>query len=214
MSENERMTTGAGAAAHLGDEVLEMCADRALAGAERAAAERHLAACPACRARLGEWQALFARLEALPEFAPAPGFADRVIARLRPAAAGAAAGAARAARPWVPWSLAWPHWVRRAWPVAAGAAAVWGAAFTAGLVWFARRWALGPAEVAGWALGELREAFWTGVVRVAAAFATAGVSPDPRWALATLVALVALALWGARVLYVHALHPRGTSSYA
>lgn len=48
-----------------------------------AALEGHLAACDACRSTAEEWRVLYARIAALPRFAPAPGFALRVMAGVR-----------------------------------------------------------------------------------------------------------------------------------
>lgn len=45
--------------------------------------EAHLESCRACRERVDEWQVLYSRIAALPQFSPAPGFAARVMAGVR-----------------------------------------------------------------------------------------------------------------------------------
>jgi anti-sigma factor RsiW len=52
---------------HLDDYLLNEYLDSILNAARRAEVESHLAACPACAARLAELRALFAALESLPE---------------------------------------------------------------------------------------------------------------------------------------------------
>lgn len=51
--------------------------------AGNAGVEQHLAACQSCRAGVAEWQVLYRGIEALPHFEPAPGFALRVMAKVR-----------------------------------------------------------------------------------------------------------------------------------
>lgn len=69
---------------HLSDETLNELLDEALAPEPRAAAERHLAGCADCAARLADLRVLFAGLAALPEEGLETDLAPRVIARLRP----------------------------------------------------------------------------------------------------------------------------------
>ncbi|MEK7325637.1 MAG: zf-HC2 domain-containing protein, partial [Chloroflexota bacterium] len=52
---------------HLNDTDFSEYLDSALDAARRAEVESHLAACPACAARLAELRALFAALESLPD---------------------------------------------------------------------------------------------------------------------------------------------------
>src|SRR5690349_22220113 len=52
---------------HLSEETLNEYLDGALPSSMRAEAESHLAACPACRARVEALRSLFAELDALPE---------------------------------------------------------------------------------------------------------------------------------------------------
>lgn len=66
--------------AHLAPEAVE----RLALGAEASSREgRHLAGCARCRAEVGEVRALHVGLAALAPLAPSPGFADRVMARVR-----------------------------------------------------------------------------------------------------------------------------------
>lgn len=62
---------------------LEAYVEEALPDAERAVLESHLHECGRCRAEVEEWRALFTALEGLPAFAPASGFADRVMRQVR-----------------------------------------------------------------------------------------------------------------------------------
>lgn len=68
-------------------ERLEAFVEGGLDAGERAVVESHLMGCPACQTAVEEWRALFAALEGLPQFEPAPGFADRVMARVHVAPA-------------------------------------------------------------------------------------------------------------------------------
>jgi hypothetical protein len=62
--------------------------DAWLAGALAPAAQEHLAHCPACQERADTEREIVTLLRGMPIFGPAPGFADRVMARVRvPAAA-------------------------------------------------------------------------------------------------------------------------------
>lgn len=62
---------------------LEALVEGVLAEAERSAVEQHLVSCLRCQAEVEEWRAVFAALAALPRLAPSPGFADRILARVR-----------------------------------------------------------------------------------------------------------------------------------
>jgi anti-sigma factor RsiW len=59
---------------------LEAFVEGTLSDGDRAVIESHLLGCSRCESEVEEWQALFAMLSDLPSFAPAPGFADRVMA--------------------------------------------------------------------------------------------------------------------------------------
>jgi hypothetical protein len=57
--------------------------DAWLAGALAPAAQAHLAGCPACQERADTEREIVAMLSGLPLLSPTPGFADRVMARVR-----------------------------------------------------------------------------------------------------------------------------------
>lgn len=191
---------------HLNDETLERYADRDLRGAKAAAAERHLESCEACRTRLAEWESLFLQMATLPRFAPAPGFADRVMVRVVAAAQPAKARAA--------WQPVVATWGRRLWPAAAAAATVW--TFTVGgaLAWVSRRADVGPGELLGWGIVQARDAFWTTLVRVAGAIQLPAVEVDVAGLLAFAAFLSLLALWGARILLRYAVSTTKVRLYA
>jgi anti-sigma factor RsiW len=67
---------------HLTETLLNEYLDAALDSFSRRQAETHLAACPACRARLDELQATFAALETVPEQALGRDLAPGVLIRL------------------------------------------------------------------------------------------------------------------------------------
>lgn len=64
-------------------ESLEGYAEGKIGTADRATIASHLLGCQRCESAVEEWRSLFAALSALPRFAPAPGFTDRVMARVR-----------------------------------------------------------------------------------------------------------------------------------
>lgn len=78
-----RWLTGRAADAHLSGRRLQELADGALPRNRTALANAHLANCGDCESRLAGWRRLIATLEALPSFAPAAGFAERVMVRWR-----------------------------------------------------------------------------------------------------------------------------------
>ncbi len=67
---------------HPSDWSLEMYAEGELSPLERAPVAEHLEECARCVAEVEGYRALFAALEGLPRFAPAPDFNDAVIARV------------------------------------------------------------------------------------------------------------------------------------
>lgn len=97
-----RWLRGSAAGAHLSARRLQELADGALSRKRAAPAKAHLAACARCEDGLAGWRRLIAALEALPSFAPAAGFADRVMARWREVTEEAAdrSRTARARRLW------------------------------------------------------------------------------------------------------------------
>lgn len=68
---------------HPTSERLEAFVEGSLDAGERAVVKSHLLACSRCEADVEEWRSLFAVLRSLPHHAPAPGFALRVMARVR-----------------------------------------------------------------------------------------------------------------------------------
>lgn len=68
---------------HPSSERLEALVEGVLVEAERSAVEAHLVSCERCQAEVEEWRAVFAVLASLPHLAPAPGFADRVLAHVK-----------------------------------------------------------------------------------------------------------------------------------
>lgn len=64
-------------------ERLEAFVEGSLEASERALVEEHLVACTRCDTEVEEWRSLFSVLSCLPTFAPAPGFAVRVMAHVR-----------------------------------------------------------------------------------------------------------------------------------
>ena len=93
-----RWLTGRAADAHLAGGRLQELADGALSGQRAALAKAHVATCGDCESRLAGWRRLITTLEALPSFAPAAGFAERVMARWREVAE--ETGRSHAARRW------------------------------------------------------------------------------------------------------------------
>lgn len=67
---------------HLDGARIQALLDARLPEGERAAVESHVATCARCRARVQEWEALFARLASLPALAPSDRFAERVMAEV------------------------------------------------------------------------------------------------------------------------------------
>ena len=78
-----RWLTRRAADAHLSGGRLQEFADGALSRKRATLAKAHLATCGDCERRLAGWRRLIASLEGLPSFAPAAGFAERVMTRWR-----------------------------------------------------------------------------------------------------------------------------------
>jgi len=68
---------------HLPPERIQDYLDGALPGRQGNQARDHLAACQPCQAEVQGWRNLFGALNGLAHLAPAPGFAQRVMARVR-----------------------------------------------------------------------------------------------------------------------------------
>jgi predicted anti-sigma-YlaC factor YlaD len=68
---------------HPTDERLEAFCDGTLERSGKTVIEAHLVQCGRCRGEVEEWRSLFSVLAGLPVFAPAVGFADRVMAHVR-----------------------------------------------------------------------------------------------------------------------------------
>lgn len=68
---------------HPTEDRLEAFVEGLLDPGERVVVESHVVGCPRCEAQVDEWRALFAALSGLPQFEPAPGFAERVMSGVR-----------------------------------------------------------------------------------------------------------------------------------
>ena len=64
---------------HLGPDRLQELLDGALGQGDRRRAHAHMEACPACQSEFQEWQTVFTSLGSLPRLAPSEGFARRVM---------------------------------------------------------------------------------------------------------------------------------------
>lgn len=79
---------------HPNAERLHGYVEETLDAAERASVETHVSGCHECRTEVAELRSLFEVLSTVPELEPGPGFADRVMTKVRvrrPAFAGAGA---------------------------------------------------------------------------------------------------------------------------
>lgn len=106
---------------HIPGDGLQDHADGVLSGRRAVAARTHLAACEPCREEYRGWERLFSSLGALGRFAPAAGFAERVMARVRvpaPVPTPLAVAGGRA----VAWARGFLPQTRRGWAVAGGIA--------------------------------------------------------------------------------------------
>jgi hypothetical protein len=77
---------------HPNAQQLEAFVEGSLDSRERTRVRRHLLVCRSCENDVEEWRSLFTALSTLPRFAPAPGFADRIMTKVhmrRPWHAGA-----------------------------------------------------------------------------------------------------------------------------
>jgi len=69
---------------HISDVNLQAFLDHELNDAQRSLVSEHVVACPACRARLGEFQSLFANIESMPEVPLRADLVPGVLSRLAP----------------------------------------------------------------------------------------------------------------------------------
>jgi len=69
---------------HISDVDLQAFLDHELNDAQRSLVSEHVEACPACRARLGEFQSLFANIESIPEVPLRADLVPGVLSRLAP----------------------------------------------------------------------------------------------------------------------------------
>lgn len=106
---------------HLPAEQIQDYVDGTLAGAEGSRALDHLAACEPCRSEARGWQEIFSALGSLGHLAPAPGFAERVMARVR-IRAPVPAPWARAGNGILAWGRGFLPRSRKGWAVAGGIA--------------------------------------------------------------------------------------------
>lgn len=91
---------------HPNAEALQTFVEGRLPEGERAVVESHLAGCLPCQGEAHEWRSLFTALSSLPQFEPATGFADRVLAGMKQAHAAAV----------VPWYIRGTRYVSQAAP--------------------------------------------------------------------------------------------------
>jgi len=84
---------------HLGPDRLQELLDGALGTGDRRRAHAHMSACSHCRSEFQEWQTIFASLGSLPHLEPSEGFSQRVMAAHQ--ASAEAAGAPATANPGV-----------------------------------------------------------------------------------------------------------------
>ena len=164
--------------------------DAWLAGALAPAAQDHLSQCPSCQERADTEREIVALLGALPLMSPAPGFADRVMARVT------------IPQPFAARSLRSLHRrvfaTRRTMALAAGLLAIVVGSMAGSIVW-----TLGHQEtlaaLGGWLVGQAGQFAWLGVRGVASNFLehpwfeglkTLAAQPG-RLALASALAVVA-----------------------
>lgn len=141
---------------HVSGELIQDLADGALAARHAARVRAHVDACAACASELRTWRTLQARLARLERLAPAPGFTERVLARVRSAPVHAPAPAWRRSLAAVGRLV--PK-TRRAWAALSGVALT--PAVTAGLVLYAvfSHPALTPQALASFAIWKLADLY-------------------------------------------------------
>jgi anti-sigma factor RsiW len=155
---------------HPTPERLQQLVEESLDREQRLAVESHVQECPDCRVELEEVRSLFGALATLPRFAPSPGFADLVMARVRvrqPAFAGVNAWIERVT----------PH-TTRGWAAAAAVLALPVIGATILVTWLLSRPGVTP------------QGLWT----VATHLVEQGVSSGSQWAWARFAG-TSLATW-------------------
>lgn len=191
-------------ASHPDGERLQDWLDGRLAARSAARVEAHLAGCAACAGEAAAWRDTFAALHKVERFAPAEGFAGRVMAQVHgPAPAPARVPEWRRA---LAWARGFVPQTRRAWAAVSGVALT--PAVTLGLVLWAvlSHPTLTPGALASftwWKASELSAAAWSalaaraleseGLFQVYAFIGSLAVSP-------AAVAVAALALCAGTVL--------------
>ena len=149
-------------ASHPDGERLQEWLDGRLAARSAARVEAHLAGCAACAGEAAAWSGTFAALHRVERFAPAEGFAERVMAQVRvPAPAPARVPEWRRA---LTWARGFVPQTRRAWAAVSGVALT--PAVTLGLVLWTvlSHPALTPGALASftwWKASELSAAAWS-----------------------------------------------------
>jgi hypothetical protein len=135
--------------------------DAWLAGALAPAPQAHLAGCPACQERADTEREIVAMLGGLPLLSPAPGFADRIMARVRvpqPVTVSTLASVRR-----------WAFATRRHSAIAASLLVVLACSMGGSIVWtLAHQDTL--AALGNWLATQAGQAAWLGVRGVASNF--------------------------------------------
>jgi len=180
--------------AHLTDAAIEQLADGFLTGEELVKAEAHLATCSLCASKLEASKALIEALAALPRFAPSPGFADEVMARVR---------VSPRASPVFAWVRHWRPESRRGWTLLITALLAPMLPLLGVAIWVANSPVLTAGAVAGWTWTQIRSF----ILDIGATLATWGTQVGvPGWlqgvyqmvlsvpAIALIVALIILAV--------------------
>lgn len=106
---------------HLPTDRIQEYLDGGLSDRMASGARKHLAACESCKKEVRGWENLFGALSALGHLAPAPGFAERVMARVRIPSLVPAPWATAGGRI-LDWARGLLPQTRRGWAVAGGVA--------------------------------------------------------------------------------------------
>jgi anti-sigma factor RsiW len=188
--------------AHPSEERLQELADGLLPARQVARVRTHMESCPACARNAAQWSSVFAALDRVGHLAPAPDFADTVMARVRVQASAPAVQPESEWRHAVVWVRRLIPQTRRAWATLSGIALT--PAVTAGLVFWSvfTHPSLTPgalASFAWWKATAWASAIWrassagalesTGLFGIYSALESVALSP-----VALAGALVALSL--------------------